>query len=76
MAHRDADLATVQPSEYTLNLADLEPVLGLIAAVSRFNASLTEAVYALLSEEQIETLGSIQALLWRMEHSRPDGPGV
>lgn len=74
MAHRESDLETIQPSGYTLNIADLEPVLGLVASVSRFNASLGPAVYALLSDEQMDTLGTIQSLLWRLEHSRPDVP--
>jgi hypothetical protein len=73
MAHRDDVVgAQNQNGSIDLNLRDMEPVLGLVAAVSSFCALLTPDQYKVFSPEQTEALGTAQALLWRLEHSRPE----
>jgi hypothetical protein len=64
------------PAEVHVRLVDLEPVMGLVAAIARFCAALTPAVYEALaqSEQAVGALSDVQALLWRMEHSGPETP--
>lgn len=77
MAHREADTAALlaeEPKTGTLWLADLEPVLGLVAALGRFNQALTASAVSHLPSDAVEALSAIQGIMWRLEHSRPDLP--
>jgi hypothetical protein len=78
MAHRPEDVAAQErPTAgrtVTVQLADMEPVLGLSAAVARFCASLTPETYATLTPEATEALSTIQGIMWRLEHANPESP--
>lgn len=77
MAHRPEDVEEMQGGESktaTVWLSDLEPVLGLTAATARFCQALTPDVYAVLSQEATEALSTVQAVMWRIEHAKPDVP--
>lgn len=71
MAHRPEDLSAA-PGSVTVRLPDLEPITGLVAAVSRFCAHMTPAAYEAMPEKAADALGQVQAILWRLEHSRPE----
>ncbi|MFB4306985.1 hypothetical protein [Actinomadura sp. GTD37] len=75
MPPRPEDLAAfgVTP-EVSVRLADVEPILGLVAAMARFSAHLTPDAYAAMPEAAQDALGQAQALLWRLERSAPDPP--
>jgi len=70
---RPEDLAAfgVTP-EVSVRLADVEPILGIIAALGRFTAHLTPEAYAAMTEGAQDALGQVQALLWRLERSAPE----
>jgi hypothetical protein len=76
MAHRPEDQAA-RPASVTVRLPDLEPIAGLVAATARFCAHLTPAAYEAMGEKASDALGQVQAILWRLEHARPepDPPG-
>lgn len=75
MAHRPEDQAQqIAETGISVHLVDVEPVMGLVAAVSSFCALMTPEQYKVLTPEQTDALGTAQALLWRMEHSRPEIP--
>jgi len=70
MAHRpEADAA---PGQVTVRLPDLEPIAGLVAATARFCANLTPESAQMLSEPALNALSDMQAILWRLEHARPE----
>lgn len=73
MPPRPEDLAAfgVTP-EVSVQLRDVEPVLGLVAAMARFSAHLTPEAYAAMTDAAQDALGQVQALLWRLEHSAPE----
>lgn len=73
MPPRPEDLAAfgVTP-EVSVRLGDVEPVLGLVAALGRFSAHLTPEAYAAMTEPAQDALGQVQALLWRLERSAPE----
>lgn len=56
----------------TVRLVDLEPVAGLIAAAGRFCAHLDAKAYEALPQPATDALGQIQAILWRLEHAKPE----
>ncbi|MDL4812816.1 hypothetical protein [Actinomadura opuntiae] len=60
--------------EVTVQLRDLEPVLGLVSAVSRFCATLTQAALDAMSEDSQIALGDVQAVLWRLQNTVPEQP--
>lgn len=76
MAHRPEDVATQEQATagktVTVWLADMEPVLGLAAAVARFCGSLTPEVYKTLPPDATEALSVIQGIMWRLEHANPE----
>lgn len=76
MAHRPEDQPQRHevPSvrEISVRLSDLEPVLGLSAAVARFCGALTPDAYAALSTDAMEALSAVQGIMWRLEHSNPE----
>lgn len=76
MAHRPEDVAAQEQATagrtVTVQLADMEPVLGLCAAVARFCGSLTPEVYQALPLEATEALSTIQGIMWRLEHANPE----
>lgn len=72
MAHRPEDEAAQESAagkSISVHLRDVEPVLGLSAAVARFCDQLTPDVYAALSPAATETLSIIQGIMWRLEHA-------
>jgi hypothetical protein len=73
MPPRPEDLAAfgVTP-EVSVRLADVEPILGLMAALGRFSAHLTPEAYAAMTEGAQDALGQVQALMWRLERSAPE----
>lgn len=74
MAHRPEDQTPQRatPSTITVRLVDMEPVMGLSAAVARFCGALTPEVYAALSADATEALSVIQGIMWRLEHANPE----
>lgn len=76
MAHRPEDVAAQAGGQVTVRLPDLEPVAGLVAAVSRFCAHMTPAAYEAMPEKAADALGQVQAILWRLEHSRPEPEAI
>ena len=77
MAHREEDTAALlgaEPKTGTIWLTDHEPVLGLMAALGRFNQALTADAVAHLPPGAVEALSTIQGIMWRLEHARPDLP--
>jgi hypothetical protein len=73
MAHRDDALAAQpQTASVQVQLVDMEPVLGLVAAVSSFCALITPEQYQAMTTNQVEALGMAQGILWRLSHSRPE----
>lgn len=72
MAHRPgSELASGTP-EVTVNLRDLEPVLGLVAAVARFCAHLDAETTKVMPDAAARALSQIQAILYGLENSRPE----
>lgn len=70
MAHREEDQERSKvPSEITVQLVDVEPVSGLIAATARFCGALTPGVYEAMSTDATEALSVIQGIMWRLEHA-------
>jgi hypothetical protein len=73
VAHRSEDLQEqAVPSEIKVWLMDMEPVLGLSAALARFCALLTPDVYQHMSPDATEALATVQGILWRLEHAHPE----
>lgn len=72
MAHRPEDSAAA-PGTVTVHLPDLEPIGGLVAACARLSVCLTPEAIAGMPELAVEALAQIQSILWRLEHSRPEG---
>lgn len=73
MAHREEDTPQrEQPSGITVRLVDVEPVMGLAAAMARFCGALTPEVYKAMSSEATEALSVVQGILWRLEHANPE----
>lgn len=75
MAHREEDKPQrAKPEGITVQLVDLEPVMGLAAAVARFCGALTPEVYQALSQDATEALSVIQGIMWRLEHANVEKP--
>jgi hypothetical protein len=78
MAHRPEDVESQsilgEVRTATVWISDLEPVLGLIAALGRFNSALTREALAALPATAVEALSDIQGIMWRLEHARVDLP--
>lgn len=73
MAHREEDAPQRgKPDAITVHLVDLEPVMGLAAAVARFCGALTPEVYQALSQDATEALSTVQGIMWRLEHANPE----
>lgn len=75
MAHRPEDVAaqeTIASKTATVRLVDVEPVLGLSAAVARFCSLLTPDAYASMTPDATEALSVIQGIMWRLEHANPE----
>lgn len=73
MAHRETDKPQrAKADAITVHLVDLEPVMGLAAAVARFCGALTPEVYQALSQDATEALSTVQGIMWRLEHANPE----
>jgi len=73
MAHREEDQPQREmPESISVRLLDVEPFTGLTAAMARFCAALTPEVYTAMSSDATEALGTVQGILWRLEHSQPE----
>lgn len=73
MAHRPEDEPQRKiPDSITVRLVDVEPFAGLTAAIARFCAALTPDVYKTLSSDATEALGTVQGIMWRLEHAHPE----
>lgn len=73
MAHREEDTPQrAKPDGITVRLVDVEPMMGLIAAVARFCGALTPEVYNAMSSDATEALSTVQGVMWRLEHSNPE----
>lgn len=73
MAHREEDKPQrAKPDAITVHLVDLEPVMGLAAAVARFCGALTPDAYRALSPDATEALSAVQGIMWRLEHANPE----
>lgn len=72
MAHRPESVQ--MPSSVAVQLVDLEPVAGLVSAVTRFSVCLTREAIEAMSDDAKDALSDIQAILWRLEHARPEAP--
>lgn len=59
-------------SSVTVHVTDLEPVLGLVAAVARYCAHLTPPAYEAMTDGATAALTEIQAILWRLKISIPE----
>lgn len=73
MAHRPGSEFASGTPEVTVNLRDLEPVLGLVAAVGRFCAHLDAQSVQAMPEPAARALSQIQAIMYGLENSRPEG---
>lgn len=71
MAHRGEDTLTQadKPDSITVHLVDVEPFMGLCAAVARFCGALTPETYKTLSPDATEALSVVQGIMWRLEHA-------
>lgn len=72
MAHRPEDVEASQPrlpDSITVRLVDVEPFMGLTAAMGRFCTLIGPETYKTLSPEATEALSVVQGILWRLEHS-------
>lgn len=74
MAHRAEALEQEQAASVTVHLADVEPFAGLAAACARFCQVLPREIWAALPPDANEALTQVQAILFHLEHSRPDPP--
>lgn len=59
-------------AQVSVQLVDVEPVMGLVAATARFCVHLTPAAIEAMPEGAVHALSDVQAILWRLEHSRPE----
>lgn len=64
------DAAAQGPASVTVQLPDLEPVMGLVAACTRLSLHLTQGALDAMPEGAQDALTAIQAILWRLEHTR------
>lgn len=70
MAHRPEDQqAAAVPSEITVWLMDVEPFMGLSAAVARFCGALNDDALQAMTPDAIEALSAVQGIMWRLEHA-------
>jgi hypothetical protein len=72
VAHRPGTENLLGPTEVTVQLKDLEPVLGLVAAVGRLCAHLTPEAINTMPESAKRALAQIQTIMWNLEHSKPE----
>lgn len=73
MAHREEDTPQrTMPDSITVRLVDVEPVMGLVAAVSGFCSALTPEAYKAFSSDATEALSVVQGIMWRLEHANPE----
>ena len=79
MAPRPEDLELLEqqrPTSVTVNLRDVEPVAGLIAACTRFCVAVTPEAAAALSDDAADAVSQMQSILWRLEHAQPERPAT
>jgi hypothetical protein len=72
VAHRPGTETAQGPVSVTVRLPDLEPVLGLTAAVARFCAHLDAATIQAMPDGAARALSEIQAIMYGLEHSKPE----
>jgi hypothetical protein len=72
VAHRPGTELSQSPASVTVRLPDLEPVLGLVAAVSRFCDHLDPAAISAMPDGAARALSQIQSIMWGLEHSKPE----
>lgn len=72
MAHREGTESAAGPVSVTVRLPDIEPVLGLMAAVAQFCAQMDADAVIALPDPAARTLSQIQSLMWGLEHSKPE----
>lgn len=58
--------------EISVRLVDVEPITGLVSAVSMLCVSLTNEVVEAMPESAQQHLTDIQAILWRLQHRGPE----
>jgi hypothetical protein len=61
-------------AEVHVRLVDVEPVAGLVAATARFCAHLNRDAIEAMPDAAVRALSEVQAILWRLEQSRPEQP--
>lgn len=72
MAHRPGTEQSQSPASVTVRLPDLEPVLGLMAAISRFCDHLDAETVRNMPDGAARALSQIQSIMWGLEHSKPE----
>lgn len=61
-------------AEVNVRLVDVEPLAGLVSAVSMLCVSLTNEAVEAMPETAQQHLTDIQAILWRLQHRAPERP--
>jgi hypothetical protein len=72
VAHREGAESAAGPVSVTVHLPDVEPVLGLMAAVARFCSTMTAEAVIALPDPAARALSQVQSIMWGLEHSKPE----